>query len=508
MAETRSVVDLFKGPGGWDVAAAALGLDVTGVEIDDAACATSIAAGFNTVQADVAGLDPSDYAPLWGLIASPPCQAFSMAGGGAGRRALSAYEEAIERSLEGKPPTRAELDEACDDERGHLVLEPLRWALELRPVWIALEQVEPVLPLWEVMAAGLAELGYSTWTGVLSAERYGVPQTRKRAILLARRDGKPAREPEPTHARYMPPRRRAEQEDGLFDAPEPERIVVPEDRDLLPWVSMAEALGWTAGAQAALADGVEMHKQRGAGMNERHGERPGRTAHEPSFTIDAGSSRCGPRVVFVANGRNDHGERRWLVAGTGAKEAARGEDEPAPMLRFGARLNSVEWITDMGNTHYDRRQSGSDGTPVPLRSVGDPAPTIGSQGLAKGRDRWVHARPAPTIVTTRRSSDGMLVGRQLAEGEGRNVGGKNWVAARPATTVNGDPRISEPGHHDSNVSGSQQQNAVRVTIEEAAALQSFPAGYPWQGTRTKVFEQVGNAVPPLLAYAILREVIS
>lgn len=206
----------------------------------------------------------------------------------------------------------------------------------------------------------------------------------------------PVHPPSPTHQRYV--------------KGEPQRHEVTLEGEILPWVSMAQALGWDPQDQVGFP--------RLDGDEGEFRERDHRPASEPSFTLGE-KVHSWDRIIY-RNGSHDHA-------------ALRPASEPAPTLHFGARSNKVDWVFD-----------------------------------------------------------------------------------RPATTVLGDSRIWPPGHKVNSADiaagrdhyeGRAGRNAIRVSVEEAAVLQSFPVDYPFQGTRSKRFQQVGNAVPPLLASAILSHLI-
>lgn len=314
------IADLFAGPGGWDLGLQQHGREATGLELDLWACATRHAAGLRTIRADVATWPLGHLHELEGLIASPPCPDFSAAGRHAG--------------IEG--------------ESGRLMWEVPRWVEALRPRWVACEQVPPALDWWEAYAADLRAWGYRTWVGVLNAADYGVPQTRRRALLLAHRERQP-HPPEPTHTKDPQP--------GLFG---------PE---LAPWVSMGEALGCPAGV--------------------------------------------------VNTGRD------WKPGG-----------------------------------------SREDAQEVPTTA---PAPAI------DGKGRW-HLRPPPRTRSHPRPS------------------------TEPALTL-------AFGHSSARWQVDDGAEVRRLGVAEALVLQSFPADYPLQGPLTKQYEQVGNAMPPLLAAQVLGQLL-
>lgn len=119
--------DLFAGAGGWDLAAESLGIHARGVENMPQARATRDAAGLITIHDDVWTYQPDGRATL--EIASPPCQTFSTAGKGTGRKALDDVLRGIRDGYVSNLDHLRFLGEEVGDDRTALVLTPLHFAL-------------------------------------------------------------------------------------------------------------------------------------------------------------------------------------------------------------------------------------------------------------------------------------------------------------------------------------------------------------------------------------------
>jgi DNA (cytosine-5)-methyltransferase 1 len=182
-----SVIDLFCGAGGMSEGFRQAGFDVlAGTDFNDVAGSTFAATHTDAVflPGPIQNVDSARLLKASGLargdldvlIGGPPCQAFSV------------YNH----------------QRGMHDDRSQLFHEYLRLVEGLRPRWIVMENVTGILSAGggEAVLAikdELRRLGYRVDMKVLKAEEFGVPQERRRVVIIGTRVASPIIYPEATH---------------------------------------------------------------------------------------------------------------------------------------------------------------------------------------------------------------------------------------------------------------------------------------------------------------------
>ncbi len=155
-----------------------------------------------------------------------------------------------------------------------------------------------------------------------------------------------------------------------------------------------------------------------------------------------------------------------------------------------------------------------------------PAPTLrdvliplGKPGT-KGNDRICNAKVTLAAKPVLRKSPyaGMLF-----NGQGRPLNPDGWASTLPASMGGNRTPIIDDNHlyndaaswvedyHQHLMAGGNPQGMHdspsylrRLTIDEAALLQTFPRDYVFCGPSSRVFSQIGNAVPCGLAHVVAK----
>ena len=459
------VLDLFSGCGGLSLGFSAAGFGIAAGIESNLAAASSYGTNFHpdepmhAVERDITSTTPGGLVQELKvgrpedafdvIIGGPPCQAYARVG----RPKLRKLDE--------------HSDAFYDNPRAMLHTWYIRYVKSCHPVAIMMENVPDVMNfagrnIPEEICEVLDELGYVCAYTLLNAAFYGVPQTRERMFLIAyrREVAESVSFPEPSHWIDLPLGYKGSRKFALklllrrnMFAETHHYVDAPGATSALPpAVTAEEAIGDlpTINARELMRDGA---LRRGARRFDRL------IPYDESRPVSDYARLMKTWAGFEAeNGVYDH-VIRYLP-----------RDYP-----IFARLREGD--------QYPEAQK------LALRILDEEMSILAQRGVCIGPRSVEYAKLKRSIVPPYSAKKFPNKWRKISQD-------------KPVRTIMA--HLSKDGYSHIHYDNDQ---ARTISVREAARLQSFPDGFVFAGAMNQAFAQIGNAVPPLMAKAIAKQIM-
>ena len=456
------VLDLFSGCGGLSLGFLRAGFEITASVESSAVAAASHARNFDAADRrhaaalDITQVKPSQLVRKLGLgrmvaavdviIGGPPCQAFARVGRSK-LREIDAHPEAFRH-----------------DPRAKLYTPYLDYVRAFRPLAILMENVPDVMNFGghnipQEVCEVLDDQGYTCAYTLLNAAYYGVPQMRERMFLIAYQRGiaSSIRFPEPSHAIDLPPGYTGSRNVAL-------KLIsaAGETGKAYNYVHPPEALGPLPAAVTA---------------SEAIGDLPELRARDllKAGILKRGARRLDQLMAYDSN-RAISSYAREMKEWPGF-EAGYGICDH--VIRYLPRDYEIFARMNPGDQYPQAYKHALTMFQENLVKAG-----LQGQYLAPGSEQYNRLRKAivPPYDHTKFPNKWRKMWRDM-----------------PARTI-----MAHLGKDSYSHIHYDNELARTISVREAARLQSFPDGFVFEGAMNEAFRQIGNAVPPLMAFALAK----
>lgn len=380
------------------------------------------------------------------IIGGPPCQAFARIGR-AKLREIMRHPQAF-----------------LQDDRSNLYTNFLEYVEFFHPLAVLMENVVDIMNyggknVAEEIAASLEELGYICRYTILNAAHYGVPQMRQRFFLIAILDTLEITPsfPEPTHYMDLPhgykgARQVALKSIDLFNLAE------------VRYINPVEPSGNLTRAVTALEALQDL-----------------------------------PPITSHLNGKMKRGTKDF-------SQPVNYRDDVTPSV-YASILR--EWPGfETGGVIFDHvtRYLPRDFTLFSLMKHGDQYPEVHALAIRIFHEELGKRKRETGIEIVENSPEFERIKASIVPPYDPGKFPNKWrkiepdQPARTLTAHIGKDTYSHI-HYDS-------EQARVISVREAARLQAFPDGFRFTGPMNTAFRQIGNAVPPLMAFALASHIQS